>query len=102
MVEVGEGESHGGRAIVLEFQDDAAVILGVDLGATHGSLRSPIRVAPCSPPVLLASGTAQDRDMWRDLATKPARWSRPAVAHPAAPPPSRRALSVARAIAADR
>jgi glucokinase-like ROK family protein len=34
--EVGAGESRGGRRpIVLEFDDDAAVILGVDLGATH-------------------------------------------------------------------
>jgi glucokinase-like ROK family protein len=34
--EVGVGESHGGRRpIVLQFDDDAAVILGVDLGATH-------------------------------------------------------------------
>lgn len=34
--EVGAGESKGGRRpIVLQFDDDAAVILGVDLGATH-------------------------------------------------------------------
>ena len=34
--EVGAGESRGGRRpIVLEFDDKAAVILGVDLGATH-------------------------------------------------------------------
>ncbi len=34
--EVGTGESRGGRRpIVLEFQDDACVILGVDIGATH-------------------------------------------------------------------
>lgn len=34
--EVGAGESRGGRRpIVLEFDDDAATILGVDLGATH-------------------------------------------------------------------
>src|SRR5512138_784695 len=34
--EVGAGESRGGRRpIVLQFEDDAAVILGVDLGATH-------------------------------------------------------------------
>jgi glucokinase-like ROK family protein len=34
--EAGAGESHGGRRpIVLQFDDDAAVILGVDLGATH-------------------------------------------------------------------
>lgn len=34
--EVGAGESRGGRpAIVLQFDDDAATILGVDLGATH-------------------------------------------------------------------
>lgn len=34
--EVGVGESRGGRRpIVLRFNDDAAVILGVDLGATH-------------------------------------------------------------------
>jgi glucokinase-like ROK family protein len=36
--EVGAGESRGGRRpIVLQFGDDAAVILGVDLGATHVS-----------------------------------------------------------------
>src|SRR5690242_13674493 len=34
--EVGAGASRGGRRpIVLQFDDDAAVILGVDLGATH-------------------------------------------------------------------
>jgi glucokinase-like ROK family protein len=34
--EVGAGESHGGRRpIVLQFDDDAGAILGVDLGATH-------------------------------------------------------------------
>lgn len=34
--EAGAGESRGGRRpIVLRFDDDAAVILGVDLGATH-------------------------------------------------------------------
>jgi len=34
--EAGAGESQGGRRpIVLQFDDDAAVILGVDLGATH-------------------------------------------------------------------
>ncbi len=34
--EGGAGESRGGRRpIVLQFEDDAAVILGVDLGATH-------------------------------------------------------------------
>lgn len=34
--EAGAGESRGGRRpIVLQFDDDAAVILGVDLGATH-------------------------------------------------------------------
>lgn len=34
--EVGAGQSRGGRRpIVLEFDDDAATILGVDLGATH-------------------------------------------------------------------
>lgn len=37
--EAGEGESSGGRRpIVLEFQDDACVILGVDMGATHVSV----------------------------------------------------------------
>lgn len=37
--EAGEGESRGGRRpIVLEFQDDACVILGVDMGATHVSV----------------------------------------------------------------
>jgi predicted NBD/HSP70 family sugar kinase len=34
--EAGDGPSSGGRRpILLEFQDDACVILGVDLGATH-------------------------------------------------------------------
>jgi glucokinase-like ROK family protein len=34
--EVGAGESQGGRRpIVLQFDDDAGAILGVDLGATH-------------------------------------------------------------------
>jgi glucokinase-like ROK family protein len=34
--EVGAGESRGGRRpIVLQFDDGAAVVLGVDLGATH-------------------------------------------------------------------
>jgi len=34
--EIGEGPSRGGRRpIVLEFQDDACVILGVEMGATH-------------------------------------------------------------------
>lgn len=37
--EAGEGESSGGRRpIVLEFQDEACVILGVDMGATHVSV----------------------------------------------------------------
>jgi predicted NBD/HSP70 family sugar kinase len=37
--EVGVGESRGGRRpIVVEFEDDAAVILGVDLGATHAAV----------------------------------------------------------------
>jgi predicted NBD/HSP70 family sugar kinase len=36
VAEVGSGASQGGRRpIVLQFEDDAAVILGVDLGATH-------------------------------------------------------------------
>ncbi len=36
IAEVGVGPSGGGRRpIVLEFQDDACVILGVDIGATH-------------------------------------------------------------------
>lgn len=36
VLEVGEGPSAGGRRpIVLEFQDDACVILGVEMGATH-------------------------------------------------------------------
>jgi len=39
VVEVGAGRSSGGRRpIVLEFQDQARVILGVDLGATHVSV----------------------------------------------------------------
>ena len=37
--EAGEGASSGGRRpIVLEFQDEACVILGVDMGATHVSV----------------------------------------------------------------
>jgi len=36
IAEVGIGESSGGRRpIILEFQDDAAVILGVEMGAAH-------------------------------------------------------------------
>lgn len=36
VVEVGEGPSQGGRRpIVLEFRDDACVVLGVEMGATH-------------------------------------------------------------------
>lgn len=36
VAEAGVGDSRGGRRpIVLQFQDDACVILGVDLGATH-------------------------------------------------------------------
>lgn len=36
VAESGEGPSRGGRRpIVLEFQDDACVILGVEMGATH-------------------------------------------------------------------
>jgi glucokinase-like ROK family protein len=36
VAEVGAGASKGGRRpIVLQFEDDGAVILGVDLGATH-------------------------------------------------------------------
>lgn len=39
VAEVGIGESSGGRKpIVLEFQDDAKVILGIDIGATHVSV----------------------------------------------------------------
>ncbi len=37
--EVGSGESNGGRKpILLQFQDDAKVILGIDIGATHVSV----------------------------------------------------------------
>lgn len=37
--EVGSGESRGGRRpILIGFQDDAGIILGVDLGATHVSV----------------------------------------------------------------
>jgi glucokinase-like ROK family protein len=37
--EIGDGASRGGRRpIILNFQDDAHVILGVDLGATHVSV----------------------------------------------------------------
>lgn len=39
IAEVGIGESSGGRKpILLEFQDDAKVILGIDIGATHVSV----------------------------------------------------------------
>ena len=39
VAEVGAGPSRGGRRpIVLEFQDDACVILGVDMGASHVSV----------------------------------------------------------------
>lgn len=39
IAEIGSGKSSGGRRpIVLEFQDDALCILGVDLGATHVSV----------------------------------------------------------------
>jgi predicted NBD/HSP70 family sugar kinase len=39
VMEAGEGASSGGRRpIVLEFQDDACVILGVDMGASHVSV----------------------------------------------------------------
>jgi predicted NBD/HSP70 family sugar kinase len=39
IAEVGIGKSSGGRKpIVLEFQDDAKVILGIDIGATHVSV----------------------------------------------------------------
>ena len=39
VAEIGNGESSGGRKpILLEFQDDAKVILGIDIGATHVSV----------------------------------------------------------------
>lgn len=39
IAEVGIGESSGGRKpILLQFQDDAKVILGIDIGATHVSV----------------------------------------------------------------
>ena len=39
VAEVGNGESSGGRKpILLQFQDDAKVILGIDIGATHVSV----------------------------------------------------------------
>jgi predicted NBD/HSP70 family sugar kinase len=39
VAEVGSGESSGGRKpIMLQFQDDAKVILGIDIGATHVSV----------------------------------------------------------------
>jgi predicted NBD/HSP70 family sugar kinase len=39
VAEVGIGKSSGGRKpIVLEFKDDAKVILGIDIGATHVSV----------------------------------------------------------------
>jgi glucokinase-like ROK family protein len=39
IAEVGSGESSGGRKpIMLQFKDDAKVILGIDIGATHVSV----------------------------------------------------------------
>lgn len=39
VAEVGSGESSGGRKpILLQFKDDAKVILGIDIGATHVSV----------------------------------------------------------------
>ena len=39
ITEVGEGKSSGGRKpVLLEFQDNAKVILGIDIGATHVSV----------------------------------------------------------------
>jgi len=39
VAEVGAGESRGGRRpIVLEFRDEAGVILGIDLGAAHAAV----------------------------------------------------------------
>lgn len=39
ITEVGIGKSNGGRKpIILEFQDNAKVILGIDIGATHVSI----------------------------------------------------------------
>ncbi|MCA9758768.1 MAG: ROK family protein [Candidatus Eisenbacteria bacterium] len=39
IAELGPGESSGGRRpIVLEFQDDSCVVLGVEMGATHVSV----------------------------------------------------------------
>lgn len=39
VAEVGIGQSNGGRKpILLEFQDDAKAILGIDIGATHVSV----------------------------------------------------------------
>jgi glucokinase-like ROK family protein len=39
VAEIGSGESSGGRKpIMLQFQDDAKVILGIDIGATHVSV----------------------------------------------------------------
>lgn len=39
IAEVGIGESNGGRKpILLQFQDDAKIILGIDIGATHVSV----------------------------------------------------------------
>lgn len=36
IAEIGTGESRGGRRpIIIEFRDDAAVLLGVDMGAAH-------------------------------------------------------------------
>lgn len=39
IAEVGSGKSNGGRKpVLLQFQDDAKVILGIDIGATHISV----------------------------------------------------------------
>lgn len=39
IAEVGSGKSNGGRKpVMLQFQDDAKVILGIDIGATHISV----------------------------------------------------------------
>lgn len=39
IAEVGSGKSSGGRKpVLLQFQDDAKVILGIDIGATHISI----------------------------------------------------------------
>ena len=62
VTEVGTGESRGGRRpIVLEFRDDAAVILGVDMGATHVGVALTDLRGRCSPGAPPAPGAHRPR-----------------------------------------